>query len=204
MLPAPPRPEATRSTARPYVDPSEHLGDLLELARTIAARAIARAWPRGALAAAVPGARPGEVELRALSGDGGGDAGLEPGTGKTMVAGAIARELGLDLFRVDLARVTSKWIGETEKNLGRIFDAAEDGQAVILFDEADSLFSKRTAVKEMSLTALSISVSTGEIVWHSPRPGASGVTSLPPSRQQRTSSRRLFPITDTTNTARPT
>jgi AAA+ superfamily predicted ATPase len=70
-----------------------------------------------------------------------------PGTGKTMVAGAIARELGLDLFRVDLARVTSKWIGETEKNLGRIFDAAEDGQAVILFDEADSLFARRTAVK---------------------------------------------------------
>jgi SpoVK/Ycf46/Vps4 family AAA+-type ATPase len=70
-----------------------------------------------------------------------------PGTGKTMVAGAIARELELDLFRVDLARVSSKWIGETEKNLGRIFDAAEDGQAVILFDEADSLFSRRTAVK---------------------------------------------------------
>jgi ATP-dependent 26S proteasome regulatory subunit len=70
-----------------------------------------------------------------------------PGTGKTMVAGAIARELGLDLFRVDLARVVSKWIGETEKNLGRLFDAAEDGQAVILFDEADSLFSRRTQVK---------------------------------------------------------
>jgi adenylate kinase family enzyme len=70
-----------------------------------------------------------------------------PGTGKTMVAGLIARELGLDLFRVDLARITSKWIGETEKNLGEIFDAAEDGQALILFDEADSLFAKRTEVK---------------------------------------------------------
>ena len=70
-----------------------------------------------------------------------------PGTGKSMVAGLIARELGLELYRVDLARVVSKWIGETEKNLAEIFDAAEDGQVVILFDEADSLFSRRTEVK---------------------------------------------------------
>lgn len=70
-----------------------------------------------------------------------------PGTGKSMIAGLIARELGLELYRVDLARVVSKWIGETEKNLAEIFDAAEDGQVVILFDEADSLFSRRTEVK---------------------------------------------------------
>ncbi|MEZ4400982.1 MAG: ATP-binding protein [Kofleriaceae bacterium] len=70
-----------------------------------------------------------------------------PGTGKSMVAGLVARELGLDLYRVDLARIVSKWIGETEKNLAEIFDAAEDGQVVILFDEADSLFAKRTEVK---------------------------------------------------------
>ena len=70
-----------------------------------------------------------------------------PGTGKTMVAGLIARELGLDLYRVDLARITSKWIGETEKNLAEVFDAAEDGQALVLFDEADSLFARRTEVK---------------------------------------------------------
>jgi|GEM_PF-307211 len=70
-----------------------------------------------------------------------------PGTGKSMVAGLIARELGLDLYRVDLARIVSKWIGETEKNLAEIFDAAEDGQVVVLFDEADSLFAKRTEVK---------------------------------------------------------
>jgi len=70
-----------------------------------------------------------------------------PGTGKTMVAGVIARDLGLDLYRVDVSRITSKWIGETEKNLGRLFDAAEDGQAMLLFDEADSLFAKRTEVK---------------------------------------------------------
>jgi AAA+ superfamily predicted ATPase len=70
-----------------------------------------------------------------------------PGTGKTMVAGALARELGIELYRVDLSRVMSKWIGETERNLGNVFSAAEEGQAIILFDEADSLFSKRTEVR---------------------------------------------------------
>jgi len=59
----------------------------------------------------------------------------------------IARELGLDLYQVDLSKVMSKWIGETERNLATIFDAAEDGQAVLLFDEADSLFAKRTEVR---------------------------------------------------------
>jgi len=64
-----------------------------------------------------------------------------------MVAGVIARDLGLEMYRVDVARITSKWIGETEKNLGQLFDAAEDGQVMLLFDEADSLFSKRTEVR---------------------------------------------------------
>ena len=70
-----------------------------------------------------------------------------PGTGKTLVAGVIARELGLDLYQVDLSKVMSKWIGETERNLATIFDAAEDGQVILLFDEADSLFAKRTEVR---------------------------------------------------------
>ncbi|MEO8707271.1 MAG: ATP-binding protein, partial [Kofleriaceae bacterium] len=70
-----------------------------------------------------------------------------PGTGKTLVAGVIARELGLDLYQVDLSKVMSKWIGETERNLAAIFDAAEDGQVILLFDEADSLFAKRTEVR---------------------------------------------------------
>ena len=70
-----------------------------------------------------------------------------PGTGKTMVAGVIARDLGLEVYRVDVSRITSKWIGETEKNLGALFDAAEEGQVMLLFDEADSLFAKRTEVK---------------------------------------------------------
>jgi len=70
-----------------------------------------------------------------------------PGTGKTMIAGIIADELGLDLYQVDLARVVSKYVGETEKNLSQVFDAAEAGHAILLFDEADSLFAKRTDVK---------------------------------------------------------
>ncbi len=70
-----------------------------------------------------------------------------PGTGKTMVAGLIAKELGLELYQVDMAKVVSKFIGETEKNLAALFDAAEAGHAILLFDEADSLFGKRTDVK---------------------------------------------------------
>jgi AAA+ superfamily predicted ATPase len=70
-----------------------------------------------------------------------------PGTGKTMVAALIAKELGLELYQVDMAKVTSKWIGETERNLAALFDAAEAGHAVLLFDEADSIFGKRTDVK---------------------------------------------------------
>jgi hypothetical protein len=70
-----------------------------------------------------------------------------PGTGKTLVASAIANELGMDLYRVDLSRIMSKWIGETEQNLAKLFDAAEDGHTIVLFDEADSLFAKRTEVR---------------------------------------------------------
>jgi hypothetical protein len=73
-----------------------------------------------------------------------------PGTGKTLVAGLIAQELGYDLYRVETPRILSKWIGETEKNLAALFDAAEEGQVVLLFDEADSLFAKRTAVQSSS------------------------------------------------------
>ena len=69
-----------------------------------------------------------------------------PGTGKTLMAGILARELGRELFRIDLSRVVDKFIGETEKNLSRVFDEAERAQTVLLFDEADSLFAKRTAV----------------------------------------------------------
>ena len=64
----------------------------------------------------------------------------------TMVAGLIAHELGLDLYQVDLSKIVSKFIGETEKQLAMLFDAAESGHSIILFDEADSLFAKRSEV----------------------------------------------------------
>ncbi|MDJ1184711.1 ATP-binding protein [Roseofilum casamattae] len=70
------------------------------------------------------------------------------GTGKTTAAEVLARELNLDLFRIDLSAVMSKYIGETEKNLRRIFDAAEKGGGILLFDEADALFGSRTEVKD--------------------------------------------------------
>ncbi len=69
-----------------------------------------------------------------------------PGTGKTMAAQVMAKELNLDIYRVDLSQVSSKYIGETEKNLGAIFDAAKNSNAILFFDEADALFSKRTEV----------------------------------------------------------
>ena len=85
--------------------------------------------------------RPRGYGIRALFSGG-------PGTGKTMAAEVIAGSLGLDLFRVDLSSVVSRWVGETEKNLREIFDNAEGGNAVLLFDEADSLFGSRGDVKQ--------------------------------------------------------
>jgi len=70
------------------------------------------------------------------------------GTGKTMAAEVLAGALRLDLYRIDLSQVVSKYIGETEKNLRRVFDAAEEGGAILLFDEADALFGKRSEVKD--------------------------------------------------------
>jgi SpoVK/Ycf46/Vps4 family AAA+-type ATPase len=70
------------------------------------------------------------------------------GTGKTMASEILARHLRLDLQRIDLAGVVSKYIGETEKNLRRVFDAAEASGAILLFDEADALFGTRTEVRD--------------------------------------------------------
>ena len=72
----------------------------------------------------------------------------ESGTGKTMAAQVLANELGLEMYRVDLATVVSKYIGETEKNLDRIFAAAEGSNAILFFDEADALFGKRSGVSD--------------------------------------------------------
>jgi SpoVK/Ycf46/Vps4 family AAA+-type ATPase len=70
------------------------------------------------------------------------------GTGKTMAAATVARELGIDIFRVDISQTVSKYIGETEKNLDRIFNAAATSNAILFFDEADALFGKRSEVKD--------------------------------------------------------
>jgi SpoVK/Ycf46/Vps4 family AAA+-type ATPase len=70
-----------------------------------------------------------------------------PGTGKTMVAQLLAQELGYDLYLIELAQIVNKYIGETEKNLARVFDEAENSHAILFFDEADALFAKRTEVK---------------------------------------------------------
>jgi hypothetical protein len=72
----------------------------------------------------------------------------QSGTGKTMAAEVIANELRLNLYRIDLSAVVSKYIGETEKNLRRLFDAAEDGGMILFFDEADAIFGKRSEVKD--------------------------------------------------------
>jgi SpoVK/Ycf46/Vps4 family AAA+-type ATPase len=71
-----------------------------------------------------------------------------PGTGKTLAASVIAAELGLDLYRIDLSSIVSKWLGETEKHLARVFDEAERGRVALLFDEADALFGKRSDVRD--------------------------------------------------------
>jgi SpoVK/Ycf46/Vps4 family AAA+-type ATPase len=70
------------------------------------------------------------------------------GTGKTMTADIIANDLGLEMYKVDLSTVVSKYVGETEKNLSRIFRETSSGNAILFFDEADALFGKRTEVKD--------------------------------------------------------
>ena len=72
----------------------------------------------------------------------------ESGTGKTMAVEAIANHLQLDLYRIDLAAVVSRYVGDTEKNLRRVFDAVDDGNSILFFDEAEALFAKRSEVKD--------------------------------------------------------
>jgi hypothetical protein len=114
---------------------TEDVGDALRelVARVRYRRTVLETWGMGEVATTARG-------VTALFQGG-------PGTGKTMAAGVIARALGYELWRVDLSKVVSKWIGETERNLAQLFDAAEEGEIVLLFDEADSLFTKRTEVR---------------------------------------------------------
>jgi hypothetical protein len=123
-----------KQTWNDLVLPNDQLGQIIELVARVRHRSkVLEEWGFGAKT----GKGNGITAL--LSG--------APGTGKTMVAGLIARELELDLYQVDLSKIVSKFIGETEKQLGKLFDAAETGQVIILFDEADSLFAKRSEVK---------------------------------------------------------
>lgn len=124
------------------VTPRRGLADLVlapELERQVIELVQAfRAWPRivetwGLERAAAGG-------LKALFAG-------EPGTGKTLAAEVIAKELGLALVKIDLAQVVSKWVGETEKNLDIVFDEADHGNAVLFFDEAEALFGKRGEVR---------------------------------------------------------
>jgi SpoVK/Ycf46/Vps4 family AAA+-type ATPase len=71
-----------------------------------------------------------------------------PGTGKTMAASIVGNELGLPVFKIDLSKMQSKYIGETEKNLGAVFDIAQKNNAILFFDETDAIFSKRSEVRE--------------------------------------------------------
>jgi hypothetical protein len=130
---------ATRVPSRAGWDdlvlPEVTLARLREVAAAIANRGLVQhAWGMGRLSAAPDG-------LAVLFQG-------PPGTGKTMAASVVADGLGLDLYRVDLATVVSKYIGETEKNLDRIFAAARGSNAVLLFDEADALFGRRSEVKD--------------------------------------------------------
>ena len=173
-MPAPSKPKARisraalaasdRPDARHVVEPAAAwaASKLDELAqRDRIRRRLGRSGPaRGAKGDAAPDRRPraatgsrsianGASPTRARAGS--GISALfagESGTGKTMAAEVLARELQLDLYRIDLSAVVSKYIGETEKNLRRVFDAAEDSGAILLFDEADALFGKRSEVKD--------------------------------------------------------
>jgi ATPase family associated with various cellular activities (AAA)/Winged helix domain, variant len=144
--------EASREQARPKIDdlavriePAARWEDLvlpepqLETLREIAVQVRHRALVYETWGFAAQGAR--GLGISALFAG-------PSGTGKTMAAEVLADELRLDLYRIDLSSVVSKYIGETEKNLRRVFDAAEAGGAILLFDEADALFGKRSEVKD--------------------------------------------------------
>ncbi|MFL5256256.1 MAG: ATP-binding protein [Rhodopila sp.] len=120
---------------RDLVLPAATLSRLRDVASAVANRGLVqRQWGMGRLSLSPDGLA---VLFQGAS-----------GTGKTMAASAVAGELGLDLYRIELAGVVSKYIGETEKNIDRIFRAARRCNAILLFDEADALFGKRSEVKD--------------------------------------------------------
>ena len=121
-----------RTKADLVLPPGLH-DQVLEVAHAFRAWPMAEAWGFGRL-------QTGEGGMKALFTG-------EPGTGKTLAAEVIAATLGMPLLRVEVSRVVSKWVGETEKNLDAAFAEAEESQAVLLFDEADALFGKRGNVE---------------------------------------------------------
>jgi hypothetical protein len=126
---------STRADFDALVVPAEVQAQLREICARVTTRdTVGRDWAEGSVHARTTG-------VTALF--------VGPsGTGKTLSAEALARELGLDLYRIDLAGIVSKYIGETEKNLDRVFASAENANAVLFFDEADALFGKRSEVKD--------------------------------------------------------
>ncbi|MFI0418833.1 ATP-binding protein [Spongiactinospora sp. 9N601] len=123
--------------------PDRDIGDLVlpepQLHQIAEIASAFRAWPKIAESWGFAGRSTGGIKALFTG---------EPGTGKTMSAEVITGMLGLELLKVNLAQLVSKWVGETEKNLEIIFQQAEDSHAVLLFDEADALFGKRGEVKQ--------------------------------------------------------
>jgi SpoVK/Ycf46/Vps4 family AAA+-type ATPase len=126
---------APKATWQQLILPDDSIQQLRELCSTVRTRSqVPEEW---GFASKLTGGRGVTALFAGIS-----------GTGKTMAAEVIANELGLPLFRIELAGVVSKYIGETEKNLDRVFEAATDSNAILFFDEADALFGKRTEVKD--------------------------------------------------------
>jgi len=144
--------DASRSQARPRLD---DLAQRIEAAATLEDLVLPEAEKRQLLEISMHVAQRGKVYNEwGFASKGSRGLGISAlfagasGTGKTMAAEGLANSLRLDLYRIDLSSVVSKYIGETEKNLRRVFDAAEDGGAILFFDEADALFGKRGEVKD--------------------------------------------------------
>ncbi len=126
---------APRYTWSDIVLPDDQLTLLREIVATVRGRSLVlEEWGVGRKLASSPGV------TMLFSGP--------PGTGKTMAAEVVAAELGLDLYKIDLSTIVSKYIGETEKNLERIFSEAQSSNAILFFDEADAIFGKRSEVKD--------------------------------------------------------
>jgi hypothetical protein len=144
-----------RIAPRPQLGSFVELQESLEGLQDLLSRARNRGFARGAPAVETSANQPGFLALFSLADRG----------SKAALTEALAYELGRDLYRVDVSKVISKFIGETEKNLREVFLAAGASGAVLFFDEADALFGKRTEVKDAHDRY--VDVETGLILGHS-------------------------------------